>query len=120
MFLNKSRNGFTWYAHIKSTDQGGNELQHYLNFRFKKGCEPKAQDLNAHGSYEGELIFHDANGRQRKVFPVVNEYNGLKSIEFILMDDGSKPVDLGFTQDDVGSIFGQENTDVQPEDLPFY
>ena len=119
MFLKKSKNGFGWYAYIETEDQGGNKLSHYLNFRFKKGTEPKPHELNAKESYEGELIFRDANGKERRVFPVVHEYNGLKSIEFVLLGDGSKPVDLGFTNDDVSSIFGKAN-EISPEDLPFY
>lgn len=120
MFLNKSKNGYSWYAKIESTDQGGNTLSHFLNFRFKKGTEPRPDELGKYESYEGELIFRDANGKERRVFPVVKEYNSLKSIEFILLGvDGAKPVDLGFTNDDVSSIFGKAN-EISPEDLPFY
>jgi len=120
MFLNKSKNGFGWYAYIESEDKGGNKLSHYLNFRFKKGTEPRPDELNSKESYEGELVFIDKNGKQRRVFPIVKEYNGLKSFEFMLLGvEGAKPEDLGFTNDDVASIFGQDN-DIKPEDLPFY
>ena len=87
MFLNRNKNnGYSWYATIKSKDIGGNETMAYLNFSFKKGFEPMPNELTGeYGSYEGELIFRDTTGAERKVFPIAKEYNGIKSVELKLL-----------------------------------
>ena len=86
MYLNRNKNGYSWYATIKSKDKGGNETMAYLNFSFKKGFEPMPNELTGeYGSYEGELIFRDTTGAERKVFPIAKEYNGIKSVELKLL-----------------------------------
>lgn len=111
MYLNRNRTGYGWYSLVKSKDMGGNELTHYLNFSFKKDCEPLDDELNEHGSYEGELVFIDKKGKKRKVFPIVKEYNGLKYFEFKLLDaDGVQ---------NTSKMFGAKPT-LEPDELPFY
>ena len=84
MFLNRNKNGYGWYAQIKSKE-GESENIAYINFRFKRECEPTQQELTEHGSYPGELIFRDSTGAERKVFPIAKEWNGIKSVEFMLL-----------------------------------
>lgn len=74
---------------------GGNELEGYLTFFFKKGYEPQPQELNDRHSYEGELYFRDSTGKERKVFPRVNEYNGNKTIQFMLLEATGEEVNHG-------------------------
>lgn len=109
MYLNRSKNGFGWYSNIKTKDAGGNELSHYLQVSFKKGCEPTDSELT-NGAYEGELYFIDKQGHKRKVFPIVKEYNGLKYFEFKLLESDAPKE---------SKMFGGENR-VEPEELPFY
>ena len=85
MFLNRNKNGYGWYAQVK-TKEGESENVAYLSFSFKKGCEPDRFDLTEYGSYEGELIFRDRTGKERKVFPLAKEYNGTKHVEFKLLE----------------------------------
>ena len=85
MFLNRNKNGYGWYSQVK-TKEGESENVAYLNFSFKKGCEPDRFDLTEYGSYEGDLIFRDRTGKERKVFPLAKEYNGMKHIEFKLLE----------------------------------
>ena len=85
MFLNRNKNGYGWYSQVK-TKEGESENVAYLNFSFKKGCEPDRFDLTEYGSYEGELIFRDRTGKERKVFPLAKEYNGMKHVEFKLLE----------------------------------
>lgn len=111
MYLNKSKKGYGWYAMVKTKDLGGNELTHSINFSFKRGCEPKDNELNTYGAYEGEMYFVDVSGRKRKVFPIVHEYNGLKSIEFKVLDfetAGSKQ-----------SYQAKQTIEFSPEELPW-
>ena len=85
MFLNRNKNGYGWYSQVK-TKEGESENVGYINFSFKKGCEPDRFDLTEYGSYEGELIFRDTTGKERKVYPIAKEYNGIKYVELKLMD----------------------------------
>ena len=111
MYLNRNRNGYGWYSHVKTKDMGGNEMSHYLNFSFKKDCEPLDDELNEKGSLEGELYFIDKRGRKRKVFPVVKEYNGIKYFEFKLLElDGAN---------NSSKMFGAESK-VEQSERPFY
>lgn len=95
MYIQKSNNGYSWYSKVKSKDMGGNELEGYLTFFFKKGYEPQPQELNDRHAYEGELYFRDSTGKERKVFPRVNEYNGNKTIQFMLLEAISEEVNHG-------------------------
>lgn len=85
MYLNRNKNGFGWYAQVKSKE-GESENIAYINFSFKKGCEPERFDLTEYGSYEGELFFRDRQGKERKVFPVAKEWNGVKHVDFKLLE----------------------------------
>lgn len=85
MFLNKNKNGYGWYSTVKTKD-GESEVVAYINFSFKKGTEPAPQQLSEYGSYEGELIFRDSTGAERKVFPIAKEWNEKKSVEFKLLE----------------------------------
>lgn len=85
MYLNRNKNGYGWFSQIKSKE--GESLNvAYINFSFKKGTEPLDNELNEYGSYEGELIFRDSTGAERKVFPIAKEWNGKKSVEFKLLE----------------------------------
>lgn len=127
MFINKRKEKYGWYAKIESKDNGDNVLTDYMNFSFKKDCEPFKDDLNEYGAYEGEMYFKDKDGKYRRIFPIVKEYNGAKHIEFKLLGvEGAKPTDLGFTvnkqvglNDGQTDMFGNQNY-IDPDDLPFY
>ena len=85
MFLNKNKNGYGWHSTVKTKD-GESEVVAYINFSFKKGTEPTPQQLSEYGSYEGELIFRDSTGAERKVFPIAKEWNDRRSVEFKLLE----------------------------------
>lgn len=85
MYLSRNKKGYGWYSQIKSKE-GESENVGYLNFTFKKGCDPMPEELNEYGSLQGELIFKDSTGAERKVFPIAKEWNGQKSIEFKLLE----------------------------------
>ena len=77
MYLNQKKKGYGWYATVnkdKKGDKVADEEVKYLSFDFAKGTEPILQDLTEHGSYEGELIFRDKTGAERKVFPFIDDY----------------------------------------------
>lgn len=132
MFLNKNKKGYGWYSQVESKDMGGNVSKGYLNFQFKKDCEPKQEELNQWGSYEGELWFKDNNGRFRKVFPIAQTYEGKTSVKLMLLDwqfttdevKKEKPINPQGEEDT--SMFGGEKSksgeyvDIKSEDLPFY
>ena len=85
MYLNRNKSGYGWYSQIR-TKEGESENIGYLNFSFKKGCEPLPNELTEYGSYQGDMFFRDTTGAERKVFPVVKEYNGQKHIELKLLE----------------------------------
>lgn len=118
MYLNKSKNGFGWYSRIVSKDLNTNaEREAYVSFTFKRGCEPNMNDLTDKGGYQGELIFRDTKGQERKVFPVVTEYNGNKRVEFKLLEIEGQPVqNIKREQTNDGTSY----TNIKSEDLPFY
>ena len=93
IYLNRNKSGYGWYAQVKSKVLGASEIVAYIRFSFKKGTEPQPQELGEYGSYQGELIFRDTTGKERKVFPMVKEYNGIKYVEFKLMDPENEYVD---------------------------
>lgn len=125
MYLFKGMNGFSWYTKVISKDLNTNaEREAYMNFTFKKGCDPKPEDLNDKNAYEGDLYFHDKNGCIRKVFPVVDEYNGNKKIEFKLLEaigepksEPKEPVQTITREQGMG---GATFDGISPDDLPFY
>lgn len=113
MFLNRNQRGYGWYSKVVSKDLNTNaERLGYINFTFKKGCEPT--NLNEKGSYEGELYFIDKQGNKRKAFPIVNEYNGLTRIDFKLLEVEDTSNFGGDRSDSVKSL------NLEPNDLPFY
>lgn len=85
MYLNRNKNGYGWYSQVK-TKEGESEVVAYINFSFKKGCDPLPEQLNEYGSYEGELIFRDSTGAERRVFPIAKEWNDRRSVEFKLLE----------------------------------
>ena len=85
MYLNRNKSGYGWYSQIKSKE-GQSEVIAYIRFSFKKGTEPLREELSGYGSYQGELIFRDTTGKERKVYPIAKEYNGIKYVELKLMD----------------------------------
>lgn len=113
MFLNRKTKGYGWYTKVISKDINTNaERIAYINFSFKKGCEPT--NLNDKGSYEGELYFIDKDGNKRKVFPIANEYSGIRTVEFKLLEieDNSK---FGGSRSD-----SAKSVNIEQEELPFY
>ena len=117
MFLNRNKNGYSWYATIKSKDKGGNETMAYLNFSFKKGFEPMPNELTSeYGSYEGELIFRDTTGAERKVFPIAKEYNGIKSVELKLL---AKEGEYQDPQPKTEAKWDLRPKEISEDDLPF-
>lgn len=113
MFLNKKQKGYGWYAKVISKDMNTNaERIGYINFSFKKGDEPT--NLNDKGSYEGELYFIDKQGNKRKVFPIVNEYSGIRTVEFKLLEIENNSNFGGSRADSSKSL------NIETEELPFY
>ena len=117
MFLNKKQKGYGWYTKVVSKDLNSDaERVGYINFSFKKDCEPT--NLNQNGSYVGDLYFIDQDNNKRKVFPVVKEFNGISSIEFKLLETEDNSID--------NSKFGGKRSDsassinISQEDLPWY
>ena len=120
MYLFRGMKGFSWYTKIISKDLNTNaEREGYINFTFKKGCDPKQEELNDKNAYVGDLYFHDQNGNIRKVFPVVNEFNGNKKIEFKLLEiEGQKEAVETITMQNNSGGGGYE--EIKADDLPFY
>lgn len=124
MFINKNKKGFGWYS-VVSTEDIGLQDPLYLNFSFKKGCNPDQSEYGEKGSIKGDLYFHSEKGI-RKVFPVAREYQGRVWIEFKLLelDPSIEPV-KHYKRNEV-----ETHIDVQEEpkkevtfdtdDLPFY
>lgn len=125
MYLFRGINGFSWYTKVVSKDLNTNaQREGYINFTFKKGCEPTQEELNDKNAYEGDLYFHDKNGCIRKVFPVVDEYNGNKKIEFKLLEaigelksESKEPVQT-ITREQTNS--GTTFDGISQDELPFY
>lgn len=121
MYLFRGMKGFSWYTKIISKDLNTNaEREGYINFTFKKGCDPKPEDLNDKNAYEGDLYFHDKNGCIRKVFPVVDEYNGNKKIEFKLLEAIGEPKEPVQTITREQSSSGTTFDGISQDELPFY
>lgn len=122
MWINRKQKGFGWYSKVVSKDLNSNaERVGYIDFSFKKDCEP--DNLNEKGSYEGDLYFIDKDNRIRKVFPVVKEYNGKTSIEFKLLDWQFRTEEQQIAQDNSnfgGSKSNSADNIVSADDLPFY
>lgn len=114
MYLNKNKKGFGWYSTV-STESIGLKDPLYLNFSFKKGCDPSEEELNEYGSLQGEMYIETAAGK-RKVFPVAREYNGRTFIEFkILGIDGAEtPAISGYKTQDVYT-----DIKIEDDDLPW-
>lgn len=115
MFLNRKQKGFGWYTKVDRKDIGL-EKPYYINFSFKKGCDPIEGELNDAGSMKCDLILKTAKG-YRQVFPVVNEYNGNTYLEYKILDLTDEPKPF-MPRNEEAKPFGQLN--VEPDDLPFY
>ena len=124
MYLNRNTSGYGWYSQIKSKDDGGNEILAYINFSFKKGTEPTPQELTEYGSYQGELIFRDTTGKERRVFPIAKEYNGLKRVDYMLMDPEHEYKDPEPSwhpkTEPKWEVNGETPVAISQEELPFY
>lgn len=123
MYLNRNKNGYGWYSQVKSKD-GDNEVTAYINFSFKKGTEPSPQELTEYGSYQGELIFRDSTGKERRVFPIAKEYNSIRRVDFMLMDPEHEYKDPDPSWRPKTEPKWQINDDkpvpIEQEELPFY
>lgn len=126
MFINKNKKGFGWHS-VVSTEEIGLQDPLYLNFSFKKGCNPDQSEYGEKGSIKGDLYFHSEKGI-RKVFPVAREYQGRVWIEFKLLelDPSIEPVkhykrnevetDINVTDDPIDEY----KVTVDTDELPFY
>jgi len=118
MYLNRNQKGYGWHVTVRR-DSKGNEIKPaYVNFTFKKGCEPSDSELSGEfGSYEGELYLETKQGR-RKVFPYVNEYN--ESVEFKILDY-EQPQEKKESSNFGGKTSkSAQSVDIEPDELPFY
>ena len=125
MYLNRNKSGYGWYSQIKSKE-GESEVMAYMRFSFKKGTEPLREELSEYGSYQGELVFRDTTGKERKVYPIAKEYNGIKYVELKLMDpehiyEDPEPAWIPKTEPKWDMRREEIPTDitVDDEDLPF-
>lgn len=94
MYLKRNRNGYSWYCLVQKDGKGEKleEAEHkFITFNFARDCEPDPFDLNDYGSYEGELIFRDSTGAERKVFPYIDTYH--HSVAFRLLKKENEYVD---------------------------
>ena len=122
MYISRKQKGFGWYAKVKSKDMQGKESTAYVQFVFKKGCEPTPEELNEHGSVEADLILVEKGGKQRRVFPIAKTYTNQKGeevtyTEFMIMDyefAKGEPIAEQPVQNGLGSDL------IDPDDLPFY
>lgn len=108
MKIYKGQYGWSTSAHSK--DKDGNELKCYVNCQFKNGTEPLMETV------EGELIFRDIYGVERKCF--LSSYPSRNGVQpkLVLMEEihhrTSDDSDLG--------KFGHKNNVIEEKDLPFY
>lgn len=122
MYLNKSKKGFGWYVTVKKDSKGNETDPCYLNFSFKKDCEP--DNLSESGSYEGELYFIDKDNRKRKVFPYVDTYDN--SVRFKILDwEYEDVVKVSPKHEENVENMGGDRSDsyqdiISHDDLPFY
>lgn len=124
MYINKNKKGFGWYS-VVSTEDIGLQDPLYLNFSFKKGCNPDQSEYGEKGSIKGDLYFHSEKGI-RKVFPVAREYQGRVWIEFKLLelDPANEPV-KHYKRSEVETHIDvqedpKEEVTFDTDDLPFY
>ena len=124
MFINKNKKGFGWYSVVSTEDIGLNDPL-YLNFSFKKDCNPDQSEYGEKGSIKGDLYFHSEKGI-RKVFPVAREYQGRVWIEFKLLelDPFDRPVKK-YKRNEVETHIDvqeepKEEVTFDTDDLPFY
>ena len=104
MFLNKNKKGYGWHIKISTEDIGLKDPL-YMNFSFKKGCDPDKSEF-PDGSIKGDLLFRSEKGI-RKVYPTAHEYNGKVYIEYKLLElEGTEKADNELT--------------IDPDELPFY
>lgn len=119
MFISRKRKGYGWYSKITTKDMGGNELTAYIDFVFKKECEPT--NLNEYGSLEGELIFRAKDGTERKVFPRVKNYNYQNYIEYMLLEETQPNIQKGYENTNQNGIEQYDSkVDIEMDSLPFY
>lgn len=113
MFLNRKQKGYGWYTKVESKDNP--TIHGYVNFSFKRGCEPT--NLTEFGSYSGDLYFIDKDGNKRKVFPYVEEYQGTISVKFKILEveNGASPV----RNININKTVNGANVDGLDDDLPF-
>lgn len=95
IFLKRNKKGYGWY-HLVDTEKDGKTKvadadKKFLDFTFTKGTEPTPQDLNDYGSYQGELIFRDSTGAERKVYPYIDTYH--HSVAFHIVGKTNEYVD---------------------------
>lgn len=102
MYINKKKKGYGWYSTVSTKDIGLDKPL-YMDFAYKKGCEPDELEMNQDGSVVGDLYFI-TNNTKRKVFPVAKEYNGHTYIEFKLLESELDAVKSYYRSDIKGTI----------------
>ena len=115
MFLNRKQKGYGWYTKVESKDNP--TIHGYVNFSFKRGCEPT--NLTEFGSYSGDLYFIDKDGNRRKVFPYVEEYQGTISVKFKILDVENENHTQPVRSISLNKTAGGTNVNGLDEDLPF-
>ena len=107
MFIDKSKKGIGWYTAVRDTDVRDVKAEKplYINYVFSRDAEPQGEKL------DGTLMFVAKDGTKYNVFPYIHEFNGQKSLQFRLYFPKKK--------DETG-MFGNPNTVIESNDLPFY
>ena len=110
MYINKNKKGFGWHSSVSTKDLGLKDPI-YINWSFKKGCDPLPAELE-NDSFKGDLMIETAAGF-RKVFPVAKEYNGRTYIEFKILELGGVQ---SYRLDEVPTSI---DNPIEDEDLPW-
>ena len=113
MYINRNKKGYGWHSAVKNEQISTDPL--YIEFGFKKGCDPEEGELNENGSIKGDLILKTEMG-YRGVYPVMVEYNGRKWIEFKILELTDEPKPFRPQSDPKPT----NTVQIEEGDLPFY
>ena len=112
VFINKNQKGYGWHSTVKNESISPDPM--YINFGFKKGCDPEEAELSD-GSLKCDLILKTPMGF-RQVFPTLQEYNGRKWIEFKILELTDEPKPFRPQSDPKPT----NTVQIEEGDLPFY
>lgn len=108
MFMNRKTKGYGWYS--KVTNKDNPEIKAYIDFSFQRGTEPL--NLNNNGSYQFDMYIVDKDGIQRKIFPIVEEYQGRTYLSYKIM--ANEVERSGYEERQTN-----RNVQLEEDDLPF-